>query len=314
MSVYNGEQYLQEAIESILNQTYSDFELIIIDDASTDSTPQIIQSYRDPRIRVIRNNENLGLTKSLNKGLTLAKGEYVARMDADDISLPERFEKQVAFLDSHPEVAVVGTAKQLINRRGTILGTYIPPLQPQYRDFLKTNLITHGSVMVRREILKAYGGYNELFRKSQDYALWLEMAKQHKLINIPDVLYKLRTHEMSVTKTGGESILYHILAIRIAESSISEALIEEIKKSGIRCLPRYFTRSEWVCYHYLLAGFYRFYGNLKGARQEYWNIFFLEPWNVLNLVNLIRVYLGERVIDATARFYLSYKNCLHRIR
>jgi len=312
MSVYNGEQYLQEAIESILNQTFSDFEFLVIDDASTDSTPQILESYHDLRIRVIRNHENLGLTTSLNKGLALARGEYIARMDADDISLPERFDKQVAFLDNHPEIALIGTAKQVIDQRGSILGTYIPPLQPQYRDFLKTNPITHGSVVVRRKILDAYSGYNELFRKSQDYALWLQMAKEQKLHNIQDVLYMFRTHGKSVSKTGDESIFYHILAIRIAESSISKAVIEEIQKSGIRCLSRHFTRSEWVYYHYSIAGHYRFYGDLKGARQEYWNIFYLEPWNVLNIVNLIRVYLGERVIDATGRFYSFFKNHLHR--
>lgn len=307
MSVYNGELYLREAIDSILNQTFNDFEFLIIDDASTDSTPEILCSYHDPRIRIIRNTENLGLTKSLNKGLKLAKGEYIARMDADDISLPERFDKQVDFLDSHPDIALVGTAKQIIDQEGNTIGTFFSLLQPQYRDFLKANRITHGSIMVRQKILEKYSGYNELFKKSQDYALWLQMSKEYRLHNIHDVLYKQRIHQKSVSKTGEESIFFHILAIRIAESSISKELIEEIQKAGIRCLSKYFTRSEWVYYHNSLAGYYRFHGNLEGARREYWKIFLLEPWNVLNVVNLIRICLGERVINATERFYLFFK-------
>ena len=310
MSVYNGEQYLQDAIESVLNQTFYNFEFLIIDDASNDLTPEIISGNQDPRIKVIRNSKNLGLTKSLNIGLGLAAGEYIARMDADDISLPERLERQVAFLDQHPEITIVGTAKQLIDQHGDILGTYIPLLRPQYRDFLKTNQITHGSVMIRRKILVAYSGYNETFRRSQDYALWLKMSKKQKIYNIPDVLYNLRAHVKSVSRSGEESIYYHILAIRMAKSSISEDVIEEIHKSGIMCLSKYFTRSDWVYYHSSIAGHYRLDDDLKGARREYWKIFYIEPWNVLNIVNLIRVYLGKNVINVTGRFYLFFKNYL----
>ncbi len=109
MSVYNGEKYLREAIDSILNQTFKDFEFLIIDDGSTDSSADIIRSYTDFRIRLIQNEKNIGLTRSLNKGLKLAKGEYIARMDVDDISLPIRFEKQVSFLDKYEDVKLVGS-------------------------------------------------------------------------------------------------------------------------------------------------------------------------------------------------------------
>jgi len=109
MPVYNGEKYLNEAIDSILGQTFKDFKFLIINDGSTDGTADILKSYKDSRIKVTNNEKNIGLTKSLNKGLKMAKSEYIARMDADDISLPTRLQKQVEFMDSHPKVGVCGT-------------------------------------------------------------------------------------------------------------------------------------------------------------------------------------------------------------
>ena len=115
MSNYNTpEEYLREAIESILNQTYKNFEFIIIDDCSTDNSLEIIKSYNDERIVLIENEENIGLTKSINKGLAVAKGEYIARMDADDVSLPQRFEKQINYMNDHTELIVCGSSMELI--------------------------------------------------------------------------------------------------------------------------------------------------------------------------------------------------------
>src|SRR6266498_4162605 len=120
MSVYNGERYLSEAIDSIINQTFADFEFVIINDGSTDSSREIINAYRDPRIRLVDNSQNIGLPKSLNLGLALARGEYVARQDADDISHPTRFEKQVEYLDDHGEVVVLGTRVWNMDESGRI--------------------------------------------------------------------------------------------------------------------------------------------------------------------------------------------------
>ena len=115
MSVYNGEKYLREAINSILSQTFNDFEFLIINDGSTDGTADILKSYTDSRIKIINNEKNIGLTKSLNKGLKIAKGEYIARQDADDISMPERLKEEVAFLEIHKDYAVVGTFVKILN-------------------------------------------------------------------------------------------------------------------------------------------------------------------------------------------------------
>ena len=121
MSVYNGERYLHESIESILNQTFKDFGFLIINDGSTDNTPKILKSYKDQRIKIISNKNNLGLTKSLNKGIKLAKGEYIARQDVDDVSLSERLEKQVKFLNSYPSYAAVGTFTKIINEDSKVI-------------------------------------------------------------------------------------------------------------------------------------------------------------------------------------------------
>jgi len=315
MSVYNGEKYLREAVESILNQTFSDFEFLIIDDASTDSSLEILQSYDDPRIKIIRNIENLGLTKSLNIGIRLAKREYIARMDADDISLPERFERQITFLLNHPDIALAGTFYQNIDHEGNIFGTCNLLLKPRYQDFIKGNCIIHGSVMVRSEVMVTISGYNELIKKCQDYALWLQLAKEYQLCNIPDVLYKLRIHENSVSIKGWEeSKYYHILAVRMAEGTIPQALIDEIASSGIRCLRNYLTKSEWVFYCSSMAEYYRFYGDLKRARMVYWKIFLTEPWNILNLLNLVRVSFGNRVLDTTGQLYTYLINIYYLYR
>ena len=145
MSVYNGERYLNEAIDSILAQTFTDFEFLIIDDASTDSTPKILHSYDDPRIRIVTNEENLGLTKSLNKGLALAQGEYIARMDADDISLPERLMMQLNFLIDNKTVPLVGSGAIMIDEDGKSIGKMNLPIlaEDNYTHLQFINCFVH---------------------------------------------------------------------------------------------------------------------------------------------------------------------------
>ena len=121
MGAYNGERFLRPAIESILNQTFRDFELIVIDDCSTDATPRILREFKDDRMRVVRNERNLGIAKTLNKGIAIARGEYVALQDHDDLSQPDRFSKQVAFLETHPRVGMVGSRVNLIDESGVAL-------------------------------------------------------------------------------------------------------------------------------------------------------------------------------------------------
>ncbi|MDJ0799829.1 MAG: glycosyltransferase [Calothrix sp. MO_167.B12] len=217
-AVYNGESYLREAIDSILAQTFPDFEFLIINDGSTDSTQEIIQFYDDPRIRLINNEYNLGLTRSLNKGLELAKGEFIARQDADDISEPERLAKQVAFLETHPEVALVGTWYKDIDPQGNLIGECNLPCDcTQIRwDILFYCPFVHSAVMFRKHtIAEQIGFYDEAFSYAQDYDLWWRISRRLQVANINEYLMKLRINPSSMTATYGNIVDDEPLKIKI---------------------------------------------------------------------------------------------------
>lgn len=203
MPVYNCELYVKEAVDSILNQTFSDFEFIIIDDASTDSTVSIIKSYNDPRIQLIEKPQNSGYTNSLNNGLSIAKGEYIARMDGDDISLPERFAKQVAFLDANPDVVLCGTVF-------TIIGTDIVVTVPENNEniklaMLKDCCIGHPTVMIRKNTLNKFSlMYDATKEPAEDYDLWTRMLVIGKLHNLQEVLLQYRVHNLQVSQKRNE--------------------------------------------------------------------------------------------------------------
>jgi len=201
MSVYNGEKYLREAIDSILNQTFTDFEFLIVNDGSTDRTAEILRSYDDARIKIINNEENIGLTKSLNKGLGMARGEYIARMDADDVAIPERLEKEFEFMESHLDYAAVGTLIKILDKNSKVIGSVDKPTEDdQIREFLKKdNCIAHGSAMIRNVCLQDVGLYDESMEKAQDYDLWLRLSEKYKLFNIPEYLCMWRSHEDSIS-------------------------------------------------------------------------------------------------------------------
>ena len=220
MSVYNGQKYLREAIDSILNQTFKDFEFLIIDDGSTDSSAEIIRSYTDPRIRLIRNEKNIGLTRSLNKGLKLAKGEYIARMDADDISLPERFEKQVRFLDENKNVAVISSSVILVDSCGREVERWMLATDSDEikRFFLRDqNQIAHPFSMYRKKCVEKVGMYREEFEAAQDFDLWMRMIEQYDIANIREPLGRYR-----VGNNSG-SALYQAGEVFTSSSEVSSA-------------------------------------------------------------------------------------------
>jgi glycosyltransferase involved in cell wall biosynthesis len=194
MTVYNGGDGLARTLDSLQQQTFQDFELVIIDDGSTDGTWDTISRIERSRVRAHRNLNNQGQTASLNMALKLAEGQYVARQDAEDISLPERFEKQVAYLDQHPAVALVGTQIDWVDAAGRLVRHFEYPTENEaIAEQLKTkNSFGHGSVMVRRDVLEETGGYREAFRLAQDYDLWLRIAQTWQAANLPETLYKMR--------------------------------------------------------------------------------------------------------------------------
>lgn len=200
MSVYNGKRYLREALDSILDQSHRDFELIVVDDGSTDGTAAILDSCTDPRLRIIR-HANQGLTRSLNLAIREARGEYIARQDADDRSLPGRLAIQAHFLDSHPDIALVGSAVKVISSQGAELATFRHPTEPaEIATTLRSyNCFWHGSIMFRRDSFAELGGYDERFVTAQDYDMWLRFSERHPLANLPQPLYAYRFTVESVT-------------------------------------------------------------------------------------------------------------------
>ena len=203
MSVYNGEKYLRQAIDSILSQTFKDFEFLIINDNSTDKTAKILQRYNDSRIKTINNKKNMGLTKSLNIGIRKAQGKYIARMDADDISLSNRLHKQFQFLENHKNIGVVGSSVYLINQSG---GKIEKQSIPQKHFLIKWNYFTgssmsHPTIMIRAKVLKV-NLYNENFISAQDAELFSRLLfdKNIKFANLDNCLLKYRKHSNSVTK------------------------------------------------------------------------------------------------------------------
>lgn len=198
MSVYNGERYLAPAIESVLDQTFRDFEFLILDDGSTDASATIIQDYaaRDPRIRPIL-RENRGLVASLNQLLDEARAPLVARMDADDISQPERFARQIAFLAGHPDHGVVGSRTLDIDEHGASFQLNLAEHPLSHEAFLRSiddngPLLAHPTVLYRREVVLAAGGYHAAFRHCEDYDLWLRLAHRTRIANLPERLVHYR--------------------------------------------------------------------------------------------------------------------------
>lgn len=194
MPVYNGEKYLHEAIDSILAQTFTDFEFIIVDDGSTDATPRILEEYvqNDSRIRVLTNETNCKLAPSLNIALAAAKAPLIARMDADDWSYPQRFEQQFLFMQEHPETSVLGSS---VTFAGTQGGYYPFTENNEIRAFmLFGNPMLHPTILMKKQILHDIQGYNSNFEVAQDYALWANLAKNKAVVfsNLPQPLVRYR--------------------------------------------------------------------------------------------------------------------------
>lgn len=205
MSVFNGQRFLAETIDSILAQTVTDFEFLILDDGSTDGSLDLLRTYenRDPRIVVIA-RENRGVPKSLNDLLARSTGDFIARIDADDIALPNRFDVQLKALRADPALACVGGCFQLIDGDGRELTTLKPPLgdaEIQRQALAGHGAICHPTAMIRRSAMEWIGGYCEDFRTAQDLDLWLRLGEVGKLGNVPETVLRFRLHEGSISET-----------------------------------------------------------------------------------------------------------------
>lgn len=215
MSVYNGMSYLKEAVESILNQTYKNFEFIIVDDASTDGTWRYLTGLHDRRIKLMKNKKNLGLAKSLNKALRRAQGDYIARMDADDISLPRRFDIQVTYFENNPQIDICGAFVKLINDEGDVIGNVVKPTSDT--EIKKMNKwipgLIHPTWLVRREVFERLKGYDPRYDMVEDYEFLLR-AKNFKMANIDKILLLWRSPRTRRSKKGIEKMYRQSLALR----------------------------------------------------------------------------------------------------
>lgn len=201
MPVYNGGAYLAQSIQCILDQTFSDFELIIIDDGSTDGSNAVIRSFTDPRISLITQT-NKGLAATLNHGLALARGKWIARQDQDDISLPERFAKELEFLRARPEVGLLGTWATVTDSKGTAIGALEHPTDD---DLIRYHLLfdspfVHASVMAARAVLEAAGGYDTDPKVFEDFDLWSRMVGHTRAANLPEHLVLYREVSTSISR------------------------------------------------------------------------------------------------------------------
>jgi glycosyltransferase involved in cell wall biosynthesis len=216
MAVYNGGRHVRKAVDSVLGQTLGDLELIVIDDGSTDATREILASYRDQRVNVVR-QERRGQTRSLNRGIEMARAPYIARQDADDVSLPARFEKQVTILDQHAGIGVLGTGVTVIDESGRRLRDYLYPtdherLAAKLMRF--ENPLPHTTLMFRTAVVRGLGGYETVFRKAQDFDLLLRLIERHRVRSLAEPLCELRLSLDSATFDGddGEQLRWALLA------------------------------------------------------------------------------------------------------
>lgn len=219
LPVRNSEIFLAGAIRSILKQSLPDFELVIIDDGSKDMSLQIVKRFRDSRIILLTNNTPMGVAGSLNRGIRIAKGDYIARMDADDIAMPDRLHIQFEYLKKHPEIGVVGSWVKLINADGKSGGYKKFPTTDRDIKRLLTfvNPFIHPSVMIRSSLIKQFGEYSKDCEGAEDYELWFRFARETKFANLPIILLQYRLHKdaVSFSETARLNLAYAKVQFRI---------------------------------------------------------------------------------------------------
>lgn len=221
MAVYNGEKYIRESISCVLQQTFTDFELLLINDGSTDNSMSIVEEFNDPRIRILHNAKNSGILFTRNRGLQEAFGKYIAVLDCDDLCSTNRLELQYNYLEANPEVAVCGTWGIMIDENSTVFGHKIMPETNKDLvaiQMLFTNQFIHSSVVFHKKIALEVGGYTAV-NGCEDYGLFSRIALQHKMANLPEFITQYREHSQGISKTK-------VASIRIGEKQILEFLYQ----------------------------------------------------------------------------------------
>lgn len=304
LPVYNAVRYVEQAVTSVLNQTFTDFEVIAINDGSTDGSLGVLQrlAAMDPRIRLI-SRENRGLVTTLNEGLAHAQGEYLARMDADDISHPERFARQVAYLDAHPECIALGTWAIAIDEDGEQLSLIEKPLVHHEIDRLAIQggcPMLHPTLMMRLDVLRKIGGYRN-YQYGEDRDLYLRLAEVGTLMNLADTLLQYRIHIVSFS--------YNYIT-NVAEQAIYDLMQDAYMRRGLGTFQRpnlsrglHISRPSQFHYGFSLKAFYKAH-NPRTARKHAWKAIQYNPFHLPSWRLLIRTYLPDQTVHLLKRLLL----------
>lgn len=306
MSVYNGEPYLREAIDSILTQTYADFEFVIIDDGSTDESANIIRSYIDARIRFVQ-QENRGLPAGLNQGIGLSTGEYIARMDADDISELSRLARQVRYMDDNPSCVLVGTGASLIDKDGLLLHSMTMPRgqDDNIRELQRgASPFIHGSVMFKKVAVSQCGYYDERSTGHEDWVLWTKMIRLGEMTNLPQILYRHRLTPEAITTMPRRMAN---LKMNINKKFLATGVLPVEDIARLRMLQKNINPRERRSLYYLGAGKVLIERDWQPARARryIWQSIRILLWNPVGWINLAFCFLPRGWVSAWKR---------HRIR
>lgn len=309
MPVYNAAKYVHAAVESILRQSYGNFEFIIIEDASTDDTPLIVEKYsvEDPRIRIIKNERNSGVAASLNKGLDNARGEFIARMDADDISYPQRLRKQMDFLIKNPDICLVATSYERIDEEGNILAPIVLNLDTKTLKMLMRcdNYISHGSVMFRREPIIKLGKYREKCLHTEDHDLWLRIIEKYDIALMPEILYQFRITRQSVSsKYAMEMAYYKNLILKFAEErqKFGKDSYEKLVKEPISIEPT--SEKQSLASLHLQRGLAFLSSNIKNqARIEFRECIKARPLHLWYWLLMLAAIMPTMILDIARWFW-----------
>ena len=271
-------------MDSILAQTYENFELIVVDDGSSDDTVAVLQRYKDERLRVLVNETNQGMVYALNKGIGAARGEFIARQDADDLSTPNRFEKQMAYMQANPQCALLGARCKTMDSHGHELNTPSPRTKIReitFDELLGRNcLAPHGVIMIRKSALDDVGFYNTAFRYAQDYELWLRISKKYPAAKLPDILYAFRVHgaaQISYRHTAWQALADY-LARDLHSDKITPAQVDAYAKN-ITDYYEHLPKRGKIFFHQRCAGSAEYLGNWDDALKHYQKLRELSGWS-----------------------------------
>jgi glycosyltransferase involved in cell wall biosynthesis len=253
LPVYNDMTSIAEALDSILQQTFDDYEIIVVDDGSTDGTEALLSQYSDnDLVRIVSHEKNLGLPAALNTGIDAAMGAFIARQDSDDRSLPERLAAQYQYLRENPTVALVATGVEVIDNKGKVNGSFVPPKNPAAK-FHRANPIVHGSVMFRRDIIEQSGCYDEFFKHCQDYELWVRLSRSGAEIHrIPEMLYQLRREDGSMSVHDRKEYSLYAALARLPATE-KQRLKEVARTEGLLAVQSHLSRNELANLNYRLT-------------------------------------------------------------